>query len=239
MRRQAHKGGDASFQQVHDNDAHHEDRQPVGTEQLVQQMREDVYEEDVCEHIQNKKAKIVFDTQRARPFLPVFFFIGFDDPRLNGAAALDWVALDWVFPNDLHEAGWKICHYFDGKEGSTAGPDGTKKNVLIKVLAKNPHWTEPLSLEDKIEVQPDNPQPERSGARADLLRSAIAFGVALAGLKSGALDQLAKLGFVQATVAIVALGFGADTVKNVLTQSSKPQPLPTPPTPPTAPKTGT
>ena len=40
MRRQAHKGGDASFQQVHDNDAHHEDRQPVGIEQLVQQIKE-------------------------------------------------------------------------------------------------------------------------------------------------------------------------------------------------------
>ena len=40
MRRQAHKGGDASFQQVHDHDAHHEDRPPVGIEQLVQQIKE-------------------------------------------------------------------------------------------------------------------------------------------------------------------------------------------------------
>src|SRR5882757_5299814 len=40
MRRQAAKGADASFQQVHDNDAHQEDRQPVGIEQLVQQIKE-------------------------------------------------------------------------------------------------------------------------------------------------------------------------------------------------------
>ncbi len=40
MRRQAQKGGDASFQQVHDNDAHHEERPPVATEQLVQQIKE-------------------------------------------------------------------------------------------------------------------------------------------------------------------------------------------------------
>src|SRR5262249_13064866 len=40
MRRQAHKGGDASFQQIHDHDAHHEDRHQVGTEQLVQQINE-------------------------------------------------------------------------------------------------------------------------------------------------------------------------------------------------------
>jgi uncharacterized protein (TIGR00730 family) len=40
MRRQPAKGADASFQQVHDNDAHQEDRQPVGIEQLVQQIKE-------------------------------------------------------------------------------------------------------------------------------------------------------------------------------------------------------
>jgi uncharacterized protein (TIGR00730 family) len=40
MRRQAQKGGDASFQQVHDNEGHHEDRPPVSAEQLVQQIKE-------------------------------------------------------------------------------------------------------------------------------------------------------------------------------------------------------
>lgn len=33
---------------------------------LVQQMRENVYEEDIYEHIKSRKAKIIFDTQRAR-----------------------------------------------------------------------------------------------------------------------------------------------------------------------------
>jgi uncharacterized protein (TIGR00730 family) len=40
MRRQAHKAGDASFQQVNDDDVSHEGRQPVGNEQLVQQIKE-------------------------------------------------------------------------------------------------------------------------------------------------------------------------------------------------------
>jgi uncharacterized protein (TIGR00730 family) len=40
MRRQPAKGADASFQQVHDNDAHQEDHHPVGIEQLVQQIKE-------------------------------------------------------------------------------------------------------------------------------------------------------------------------------------------------------
>jgi uncharacterized protein (TIGR00730 family) len=40
MRRQAHKAGDASFQQVNDDDTQHEERHPVGSEQLVQQIKE-------------------------------------------------------------------------------------------------------------------------------------------------------------------------------------------------------
>ena len=38
---------------------------------------------------------------------------------------------------------------------------------------------------------------------------------------SGALSQLGKLDFVPATIAIVALGFGADSIKNLLTQPRK------------------
>ncbi len=205
---------------------------------LVQQMRENVYEEDIYKHIKSGKAKIIFDTQRARPFLPVFFSIAFENPFLNGAAALHSVELDWTFPNELHEAGWKTCHYFDGKEGGTAvtasqgGADLNKPDTMrdklkryasVKVEAKSLHWQDLQILDAKIEVQPENPKAERAGVFANRLRLAIAFGVALAGLKSGALDQLAKLGFAQATIAIIALGFGADTVKNLLTQSSRPQ----------------
>src|SRR5689334_20077205 len=40
MRRQAHKGGDASFHHVHEHDTHHDERPPVGIEELVRQLKE-------------------------------------------------------------------------------------------------------------------------------------------------------------------------------------------------------
>jgi hypothetical protein len=61
---------------------------------------------------------------------------------------------------------------------------------------------------------------------AEVLRFLIAFGIALAGLVSGALDQLSKLDFIPATIAILALGFGANSIKNLLTQPAPPAPLP-------------
>ena len=191
---------------------------------LVQQMREDIYEQDVLDQIEQKRAKIVFDTQRARPYLPVNFSIVFDDPRFTGAAALNWITLRWTFPGDLTEEGWKVCHYFMGNEAKS----GSRK-VPIKVVAQSTRLKKMPEFATEIEVQMSHPPREYSAAIAGSLRFLIAFGVALAGLESGALDQLAKLGFVQATIAIIALGFGADAVKNLLTQSTRPQtPRPAP-----------
>lgn len=186
---------------------------------LVQQMREDVYESDVLDQIEQKRAKIVFDTQRARPYLPVYFSIAFDDSRFNGAAAIDQLVIQWNFPGKLFEEGWKVCHYFQGTE---AAPGALKTPITLSAQSPKGAKT-PVIIETEIEVQPTKPDKEYSRAFAGGLRFLIAFGVALAGLESGALDQLAKLGFLQATMAIVALGFGADAVKNLLTQSSKPQ----------------
>ena len=61
---------------------------------LVQQMREDLYESDVLAEIDRiredgaKRVRVVYDTQKARPYLPVYFTVDFDDPRFRGAAAL-------------------------------------------------------------------------------------------------------------------------------------------------------
>jgi hypothetical protein len=76
-------------------------------------------------------------------------------------------------------------------------------------------------LKSQIEIQLSKPPAERSRAFAEGVRFLIAFGVALAGLLSGALGQLDKLALVPATFAIIALGFGADSIKNLLTQPAK------------------
>jgi hypothetical protein len=64
-------------------------------------------------------------------------------------------------------------------------------------------------------------RPSYSYAFAEGVRFLVAFGVALAALLSGALQQLEKLDFLPATIAILAVGFGADAIKNLLMQTSK------------------
>jgi hypothetical protein len=239
---------------------------------LVQEMREDTYEEDVLDEIcKPGQAVISFDTQKARPFQPVFFKIKFSDSRFNDAAALQRLICHWTFPDDLDEYTWQVCHYFSGYEHGTIAPSEFKQAALPQTdnsstaagpnqQMEAPHKrqrhfrlsTPPIKRELDLYAtirgqQPDEarevPVPplkktiqiqspsttERSLFWAEILRFAIAFGVALAGLLSGALEQLNKLDIIPASIAIIGLGFGASALKNLLTQSATPQaPAPAP-----------
>jgi len=211
---------------------------------LVQQMREGVYEQDILDQIANKdRVRVDFDTQKARPYLPVFFSIAFTDPRYNSAAAIENLDCEWTFPGGLTEPGWKVCHYFLGTEGvapeqpaaapfwkiwKRQAPAARKVSIPVTVQRQRIRGSTDSAgdsgkqtIQREIEVQPSVQPRERSRRVAGVLRFSIAFGAALAALLSGAADQLQKLDLVPATFAIVALGFGADAVKNLLTQTPK------------------
>lgn len=241
---------------------------------LVQEMREDTYEEDVLDEISKQgQAEIFFDTQKARPIQPVFFSIKFKNSRFNDAAALQHLLCHWTFPDQLDEYTWKVCHYFSGYEHSTTPPsefrqavppqtgttsttvgpnqpEGASPKRSRSVWLSTPAIKKDLDLYATIRGQQIDearevpvpplkktiqiesaPTTERSLFWAEILRFAIAFGVALAGLLSGALEQLNKLDIIPASIAIIGLGFGASAIKNLLTQSATsqtPAPAPTP-----------
>jgi hypothetical protein len=189
---------------------------------LVQEMREDIYVADVLDELgRDRQAEVVFDTQKARPYLPVFFSICFKDPRFNGAAAIKRVSSHWNFPNELIENGWKVCHFFEA-----ADTDEHKEHkVTIEAVVRSRRNPEQQKvLKHQIAVQPRAADRQYSRLFAEAVQFFIAFGVALAGLLSGALEQLGKLDFLPATIAILALGFGADSIKNLLTKAAKKSP---------------
>jgi hypothetical protein len=190
---------------------------------LVREMRENTYESDVLEEIGKPgQAEVVFDTQRARPYLPVYFSIAFKDPRFKTAAAIERLACLWDFPGDLQEQSWKVCHFFSGTESELAGGQKITVTATIQGQRASQHAGKAeQKLSRTMEIQLSKPPAEKSRAVAEALRFLIAFGVALAALLSGALGQLDKLALVPATLAIIGLGFGADSIKNLLTQPAK------------------
>lgn len=198
---------------------------------LLQQMRENVYETDIIEEIANiGQAEIAFDPRAVRAYSPTAFFIRFRDSRFNGTAAAKRLTCTWDFPGQPIERGWQMCHFFRGNEAKR--DDG--RDVVVSVRVESPKAAEggatsdtsesgrllKSTLETRFEVQ----RPERppySGALAEGVRFFIAFGVALAALFSGALQQLNRLDLLPAMIAVLAIGFGADTIKNLLVQTSR------------------
>lgn len=227
--------------------------------QLVAQMREDIYEQDVLNEIGKPgQAELTFDTQKPRPYLPVFFAITFKDRRYNGTAALQRMICHWTFPDGLEEQGWKVCHYFSGDEKPNPSPAAAAQpapadsptepdpesdapsgllsrlgkprlppinTIEIHATIRGQRAWESLELpvpplSRTIQIQ-RTPHREPTRYVPEVLRFVIAFGIALAGLLSGALGQLEKLDFLPATIAVLALGFGADSIKNLLTQAPR------------------
>jgi hypothetical protein len=230
---------------------------------LVQQMRENVYEDDVFEEMQkireseekdkSKRAVYIsFDKQKTRPYQPVNFSIAFNDPKYAGSAAFNNLVFHWKFPEELHEEGARVCHYLRLEEPPAelagrfaricrclTGPvrriaswllgwwcgegmpcgKGVKKAIFVTVQSPSV-VKRAVTIDGEIEVEPPERQKD-SHHWVELLSFVVTFGVALAGLEAGAQDQLAKLDFLPATIAIVALGFGADAVKNLLTPTPK------------------
>jgi hypothetical protein len=240
---------------------------------LVAQMREDIYEEDVLAEIAKPgQAEITLDTQKARPYLPVFFTITFKDSRFNGAAAIQRMVCQWSFPDGLCESNWNVCHYFSGRERTPAKPfpppaGSSAAPVPPPTETPAPHQDRPSKLEHLLArawrfiKHPASRKPSMEtvtiyaavrGQRSPVSQQVgestlkntiqvqrtkvvhhdriftefVTLSIALAGLLSGALDQLGKLDFLPASIAIIALGFGADSVKNLLTQTPKTSPPP-------------
>lgn len=198
---------------------------------LVQEMRENIYERDVLEEIATQgQAEIVFDPRTVRPFAPIVYSIRFRNSRFGDAAALRRLTCKWDFPGHILEQDWKICHFFQGNEVKRG--EGHDVTVSVKVESRRAPDTEGAS-DDKVLVTPLRSmlstsielhraeRPSYSRALAEGVRFLIAFGVTLAALLAGALQQLDKLDFVPAMIAVLALGFGADTIKNLLTQTAK------------------
>jgi hypothetical protein len=196
---------------------------------LVQEMRENVYDRDVLEEIATQgQAEIALDPQTVRRYAPILFSIRFKDPRFRNAAALRRLACKWDFPNFILDQQWKVVHFFQGNE-KKRDEDGDLEIVVRVEEQKQAGGTgneqtagKPLRsmLRKTIEIQPAE-QASYARGFAESVRFLIAVGVALAALFAGALQQLNKLDFLPAAIAVLALGFGADTVKNLLTQSAR------------------
>lgn len=195
---------------------------------LVREVKSGVYPDDLRAELlevpgANGQARVSIEMDRpfARQSEPLGLYVQFHNRALRRVPALDeWTPL-WGFKQvsnglELREKWWAVCHYFDNPgehqvEVHFEGPDG--KPIIDDSGAA-------LSVSKTIEVLPKRQSDSRERLRAEIMKLSIVLFVALVALIGGARDQIAKLDVVQGLLAVFVMGFGANVIKDLVTQSS-------------------
>jgi hypothetical protein len=197
------------------------------TRQLVKEMQESIFPEDIAEQIRRKRVRIRKDRSEVRQFAPTRFYLEFDDPAYNRAEAQEEWTCVWDFGHpavsgaghtqNMTEYGWSATHYF---------PE--TKLYVVKVSfcrhkgdEQQDEKDKQLTVSQSFEVGPPKLAIAKTSKKSEAFQVFVAIVPALLALVAGAKDQLLKLDLVPALIAIFLVGFGSDQVKSLLTQQTK------------------
>jgi hypothetical protein len=193
---------------------------------LIREMKENVYPEQLQGALSADpgQASIEMDPPLAYEGEPREFHVQFYSDVLNKAAAREEWTAQWDFGDGLKERAWTVLHYYllPGRR-----PFRRRKPALFQVRATFHNADgdqvvdangDPVLLKRDITVKPTkltNLLGERSITEG--IRLSAALLIAVFGLVAGAREQLLKLDVLPGLIAVFLVGFGADTIKNLLT----------------------
>jgi hypothetical protein len=193
--------------------------------QLVKEMQEGVFPDDIAEQIRRKRIRVRKDRSEVRQFAPTRFYLEFYDVAYNRAEAREEWTCVWDFGHpaipghteNMFEYGWSVTHYF---------PEAKSYNVKVsfgrhKGDEQEDNNDNQLTVNRTFDVGAPKPAIARTSKESEAFQVFIAILPAVLALVAGAKDQLLKLDLFPALIAIFLVGFGSDQVKSLLTQQAK------------------
>ena len=209
---------------------------------LLQEMKSGFFKEDIRAEIEAKRVRIKVDRGEIQRYQPCEFRLEFQKLDLNTAYARQEWTCRWFFTlgeQTLTEEGWVVTHYFgendmyklkialthngDGTELAVPDVDPFKGQIkLVQEARRQLRAVLKFAFQGKFADARKEWKKgrRRSGKTLDYVRLAMALVIALFGLIAGAKDQLLKLDLLPALLAVFMVGFGADQIKNLLTQKT-------------------
>jgi hypothetical protein len=193
---------------------------------LLRQMKGDVYPERIKEKLLAGAATIVVEPLVAYDKAPLEFCVSFHSEEIDEAAAKEQWKCEWDFGDRLKGTDWTASHYFLlAKQGRFKAPLAQDYTVRVTFRDSNgdpllDSGNNPVFLEKVVSVQPT--RRERlfgDRARTELLKLMAALLIAVFALVSGTREQLLQLDILPGLIAVFLVGFGADTIKNLLTKT--------------------
>jgi hypothetical protein len=160
----------------------------------------------------------------------VQFALRFQREQLNGVAAVQEWTCDWNFGDGTeHENGWVVYHRYSDPGDyditvTVVDLDGKQmgKNIDAKVSVKD-DWTSAKPTGSTSYWPPQWPPrwlTLSAEAKLEVMRILFVLGIALIGVFVTARGKAESLDVFQGAGALIALGFGVDTLKTLLTQKS-------------------
>ena len=189
---------------------------------LLQEIRDDVYRKDLKEALQKKEARIFVDPSQICARIPLQFSIRFNDPRLDRAvAARAECQCRWDFPDQMAEQTWEVTHYFVSKDSRGDTQEIVKATFtnrgepLVEADGKTP-----VVLDTPVTVKPArNRQWFGERTVVEIFKLVAALMIAAFGLIAGAREEIVKMDILSGIVAVFLIGFGADTIKSLLSSA--------------------
>lgn len=205
----------------------------------LREIRDGVYPEMLVHALKASEAEIKMDRVTVYDRTQVNFNVQFQFPPYNSSAAREALTCVWRFPDIPERVGWEVPYYFEAytaplpwirrfwrfrRRSAEAQPICKICEVTATFRDENGEelldttTNSPLTLRRKVEVRaPRAAKTFGERVQMEALKLAAALLIAVFGLVAGAMDQLAKLDLLPGLIAVFMVGFGADTVKNLLT----------------------
>lgn len=193
---------------------------------FVVEMRQDIYEPALLAEMRKTPPAVAILIQPviAEPETPVHFALRFNRDLLNDATACQEWACAWDFGDgSQRETGWEVYHSF--------GSNGLY-DVTVEIANLDGQVVTPAPIRQKAQVgrlAGPIPAAERilrawrwmkphAETMLEASRLALVLAVAVFGLVTTARQQATTLTTLEAIGTVFALGFGADTLKTLITE---------------------
>jgi hypothetical protein len=182
---------------------------------LKRQVDTGVFASDVKTSLEQREVSIESQPPKPRAYEPARLSAVLL-PGYNHSAAQDEFQCVWDFGELGTEQGWEITHFF-------AKPGKAQLKVSFEDAAgkpiTDPQVDSPTTINREITIQKETVKWVGDRWWIGVVRFSVALLAVLLGLMAGAREQLLKLDTGAALVAIFLIGFGADAIKNLLTQT--------------------
>jgi hypothetical protein len=183
---------------------------------LCNQIRENIYPETLREAIKTRAVHVETTPVKPAANQLVSLKTRFDCESFNTSAAKEAFTCVWDFGTVGKEEGWSISHFFRNRKEaqySVSFRDSAGKMVQMN--------DSDIILGKTIPLQPRRNKRLGDRAKIEMLRLFVVLIVAVFALVAGAKEQLLKLDLLGGLIAVFLIGFGADTVKNLITRRPK------------------